>query len=72
MALGSIHSLTEMIPGILPDNKGGRCVGLTLPLSCADCLKIWEPQSPETLRARSGLRVVQGLIYLYTKTLDRE
>ena len=32
--------------------KGGRCVGLTsLPSSCSDCLKIWEPQPPETLRA---------------------
>jgi hypothetical protein len=27
--------------------KGGLCVGLTtLPPSCADCLEIWEPQSP--------------------------
>ena len=27
--------------------KGGRCVGLTtLPPSCADCLEIWDPQSP--------------------------
>jgi hypothetical protein len=32
--------------------KGGRCVGLTsLTPSCADCLKIWEPQLPVTLRA---------------------
>ena len=32
--------------------KGGRCVGLTaLPPSCADCLEIWEPQTPGTLRA---------------------
>jgi hypothetical protein len=23
--------------------KGGQCVGLTLPPSCADCLEIWEP-----------------------------
>jgi len=36
--------------------KGGRCVGLTtLPPSCADCLEIWEPQPPETLRACPGL-----------------
>jgi hypothetical protein len=36
--------------------KGGRCVGLTnlLP-SCADCLDIWEPQPPGTLRACPGL-----------------
>jgi len=36
--------------------KGGQCVGLTtLPPSCADCLKIWEPQPPGTLRACPGL-----------------
>ena len=36
--------------------KGGRCLGLTtLPLSCADCLEIWEPQPPGILRACPGL-----------------
>ena len=36
--------------------KGGRCEGLTtLPPSCADCLAIWEPQSPGTLTACPGL-----------------
>jgi hypothetical protein len=36
-------------------SKGGRCVGLTLPRPCTDCLKIWEPQ---------GLsRSVLGLLY---------
>ena len=36
--------------------KGGRCVGLTtLPPSCPDCLEIWEPQPPGTLRAWPGL-----------------
>jgi hypothetical protein len=33
--------------------KGGRCVGLTLPPSCADCREIWE-QPPGTLRASPG------------------
>jgi hypothetical protein len=34
------------------EGKGGRCVGLTiLPPSCADCLEIWKPQPPGTLRA---------------------
>jgi len=33
-----------------------RCVWLTtLPPSCADCFKIWEPQPPGTLRACPGL-----------------
>ena len=27
----------------------------TLPPTCADCLEIWEPQPPVTLRACSGL-----------------
>ena len=36
--------------------KGSWCVGLkTLPPSCADCLVIWEPQPPGTLRACPGL-----------------
>jgi len=36
--------------------KGGWCIGLTtLPPSCADCLEIWEPQPPGTLRACLGL-----------------
>jgi hypothetical protein len=36
--------------------KGGRCVGLTtLPPSCADCLEIWEPQLPGTVRVSPGL-----------------
>ena len=36
--------------------KGGRCVGLTtLPPSRVDCLEIWEPQPPGTLRACPGL-----------------
>jgi hypothetical protein len=46
----------KLIPGIFPGGKGGQCVGLTtLPPSCADCLKIWEPQTPGTLRACQGL-----------------
>ena len=32
--------------------KGGRCVGLTtLPPTRANCIEIWEPQLPGTLRA---------------------
>ena len=37
--------------------KGGRCVGLTtLPPSCADCIKIWEPTPPGTIKACPGLQ----------------
>jgi hypothetical protein len=37
--------------------EGGRCVGLkTLPPSCADCLEIWEPQPPGTLRVCPDLK----------------
>ena len=49
------------------EGKGGWCVGLTtLPPSCADCLEIWEPQSPGTLGACPGLyRVCFAFIYIY-------
>jgi len=41
---------------MFPGGKGGQCVGLTtLPPSCADCLEIWAPQPPGTLRACPGL-----------------
>ena len=47
MALVLTHPLTE---------TNTRCVGLTTsPPSCADCLEIWEPQPPGTLRACPGL-----------------
>jgi hypothetical protein len=37
-------------------DSGFRCAELTnLPLSCADCLEVWEPQPPGTLRASPGL-----------------
>jgi hypothetical protein len=56
MVLGSTQPLTEMSTRNISWGKGGRCVGLTtLPPSCADCLKIWEPQSPGTVRACQGL-----------------
>jgi len=43
--------------------KGGRWVGLTtLPLSCADCLEIWESQPTGMLWVYS--RPVLGLFYL--------
>jgi len=36
--------------------KGGRCVGMTtLPPTFADCLEIWKPELPGTLRACPGL-----------------
>jgi hypothetical protein len=53
MALGSNQPFA---PGIFPGGKGGRCVGLTtLPPSCVDYLKIWDPQPPGTLRACNGI-----------------
>jgi len=36
--------------------KGGRCVRpTTLPPSCADCLEVWESETPGSLRACPGL-----------------
>jgi hypothetical protein len=53
---GRLSLQQNCVPGIFPGGKSGRCVGLaTLPPSCADFLKIWEPQHPGTLRAYQGL-----------------
>jgi len=35
--------------------RGGRCVGLTLPPSRADCFEIWEHHPPGTFRACPSL-----------------
>jgi len=36
--------------------KDGQCLGLKkIPLSCAICIEIWEPQPPGSLRACPGL-----------------
>jgi len=41
---------------MFPGGKVGRCVGLTtLPPSCANCLEIWDPQTPGTLWACPGI-----------------
>jgi hypothetical protein len=61
MALGSTQPLTETSTRSISwggggGGKGGRCVGMTILLpSFADCLEIWEPQPPGTLRACPGL-----------------
>jgi len=48
----SINEYQEYFLGV----KGNRCVRLTTLLpSFADCLEIWEPQPPGTLRACPGL-----------------
>jgi hypothetical protein len=54
MVLGSTQPMTEMsIPGMFPE---GRCVGMTtLPPSCADSLKILEPQPSGTAKACNGI-----------------
>jgi hypothetical protein len=56
MALGSTQLLTEMNNRNISWGVKAAVLGLTtLPLSCADCLEIWEPQPPGTLRACPGL-----------------
>jgi hypothetical protein len=57
IALGLTHRLTEMsYQEYFLWDESSQCVGLTtLPLLCANCFKIWDPQSPGTHRARHGL-----------------
>jgi hypothetical protein len=57
MVLGSTQPLTEISTRIyFLGVKGGRCLRLTtLSPSCADCLEIWEPEPPGTLRACPGM-----------------
>jgi len=57
MVLGSTQPLTgNEYQEYFLGGKGGRFLGLTtLPPSCADCLEMWEPQLPGTLRACPGL-----------------
>ena len=55
VAPGSTQSLTEMSTRNISWVKDGRCIGLTSPITCNDCLEIWEPQLPGTLRACPGL-----------------
>ena len=66
VALESIQSLTERVPGIFNGVKGGRCLGLTtLPPSCVECSEIWEPQLPGNCWNCS--KPVQGLLYSFYK-----
>jgi hypothetical protein len=66
MVLGSTQPLTETSTRNISWGKGGRCLRVTtLPTPCADCLEIWVPQPPGTLRACQGLsKPVMELLYL--------
>jgi hypothetical protein len=56
IVLGPIQPLAEMSTRNISWGKGDRFVGLTnLPPSCADSLKIWEPQPRGNLRPCQGL-----------------
>ena len=68
MAVGSTQPLTEM--STRDGGKGGRCVGMTTLLpSCADCLKIWEPQPPGAVRASAGLHRNWCTSYVTSRSL---
>ena len=72
MSLGLTQPHTEMSTRNTSwggGGKGGRCVGLTLPNSCADCLEIWDPQPPGTLRACPGLYGI-ALTFTYLEASD--
>ena len=55
MALGSTQPLVKMSTRNIPGGKGGRCVRLTSPPSCAECHEIWESKPPGTLWATLGV-----------------
>ena len=67
IALGCTQPLREMSTNIISlGGKGDRYVGMTtLPPSCADCLEIWEPETPATLRACPDL--YHDCFYLYKR-----
>jgi hypothetical protein len=68
MALGSTQPLAEMSTGNFLGGKGGWCEGLTtLELSCANCMEIWEPQPPGTLRSCPGQYRDWFTFYLHLK-----
>ena len=73
MALWLTQPLTEMSTrNISWGGKGGRCVGLTLPPSCADCLEIWVPQPPGNLcavQACNGIDLPLPLLYVTGSTV---
>jgi hypothetical protein len=55
LSVGSASNRNEYQEYFL-GGKGSWCVRLTIvPPSCTDCLQIWEPQPPGTLRACPGL-----------------
>jgi hypothetical protein len=80
MSLGLIQPLTEMNTRSIPGGKGGRCVGLTtLPPSCSDCLEIWEPETPGTLKTcsyfsckggNSNITLVSDGVYKFSRKRD--
>jgi hypothetical protein len=49
-------------------DKGGGVGLTTLPLSCADCLEIWEPQTPGTLRGCPGLYL--DILFFFLNIFD--
>jgi hypothetical protein len=55
MVLGSTQPLVKMSTRNIPGGKGGRCLRLTSPTSCAEYHEIWEPNPPGTLWATPGL-----------------
>ena len=53
MALGLAQPLKENITTNI--SCGVKAEWITFPLSCAECLEIWEPRPPGTLRVFPGL-----------------
>jgi len=72
VVLGPTQPLTEISSRDISwevGGKGGRCVRITFPPSCVDCLETWESQPPETLRVCPGLFKV-GITFTVNLTFD--
>ena len=65
MALGSTQPLVKMSTRSIPGGKGGRCVRLTSPPSCAKCHESLGAQTAWNPLGHTG--PVTGHLYLFYK-----
>jgi hypothetical protein len=68
---GHLSLQKKWVPEIFPGGWSSWCIELaTLPPSCANCLEIWELQSPRTLRACPEIALPFFFIYFFIYTSE--